>query len=543
MGIPLQIAAVGALSYLLWRVVKARSTPSHWKNIPGPKSDSFLAGHFLALKSKDSWAFLENLCSNYGGIVKLQALLGSKFLYVSDPAALYSMFVKEPSSWEETPVFLIGNSLLFGAGIAGSSGETHRKQRKLLTPAFAPSHLRQLTPVFLHVGETLRDAIAAQVRDGPREVNVAAWAGRGALEIVGQGAMGYSFDPLVDAMSNDYGIALRQLLPSVFEVAYHWAFVPLSVYLGPPKFRRWLLNRYPYRKVQHLKNVVDTVWNKSIDIVGQRKAALEAGEEAVNAMVGGGKDIMSILLRANMEASDEDRIPDEQLIAQVNTIVFAASDTTSNSLARILYTLVEHPEAQARLREEIIEFRESGDELTYERLVELPYLHAVCCETFRVYPTVLSMDREAQNDTVLPLSQPITDNHGNTINSVPIRKGDKVAIGIHGFNRSKAVWGDDALEWKPERWLKSENSAPYAKGALSGGAFYNLMTFAGGPRSCIGFKYAELEIKTFLFYLIGSFTFKAGTGKIIWNSSFTVFPSIDKDSMKAEMPLLVELIR
>lgn len=49
-----------------------------------------------------------------------------------------------------------GNGALFGMGLTSASGETHRKQRKMLSPAFSPNHLRQLAPVFLDVAERVR---------------------------------------------------------------------------------------------------------------------------------------------------------------------------------------------------------------------------------------------------------------------------------------------------------------------------------------------------------------------------------------------------
>ena len=61
----------------------------------------------------------------------------------------------------------------------------------------------------------------------------------------------------------------------------------------------------------------------------------------------------------------------------------------------------------------------------------------------------------ARADAVLPLSKPIKSNDGKTeINEIRIKKGADVVASILGSNRSKAVWGDDADEWKPERWLK-----------------------------------------------------------------------------------------
>ncbi|KAH8103810.1 cytochrome P450 [Cristinia sonorae] len=545
MGVLLQVASLPIATWLLWKLIGSSFRGTSLDNIPGPKPASFLLGHFDVLMSKDYWAFLQDISRNYGGIVKLQELFGRKFLYVADPAALHTMFVKEPNNFEESSEFLIGNRLLFGPGLASASGEMHRKQRKLLNPAFAPAHLREIAPVFFDVANTMCDAIAEEVTNGQEEVNMAAWTGRGALEIVGQSAMGYSFDQLKGSVSNEYAIALRSLMPTVFSIALHWFFVPWSIYLGPPKFRRWLLDFYPFPNAQKLKNIVNTVWDRSVTIVDQHKAALLNGDEAVNERVGGGKDIISILLRANMQASEEDRLPDEQLTAQVNTLIFAASDTTSNGLARVLHTLAENQDVQERLRKEINDIRKEswdGEELTYERLCEMPFLDAVVRETLRVYPPVLSMDRVALCDTVLPLSKPITDTDGKTITEVLVTKDTTLNIGIYTFNRSKDLWGEDAEDWKPERWLKPLPDT--IKNSPSGAVFGNLMTFAGGPRSCIGFKYAELEIKAFLFHLVERFKFTPATSsKIIWNTSFVVFPSVTKDSSKAEMPLKVEIIR
>lgn len=105
-----------------------------------------------------------------------------------------------------------------------------------------------------------------------------------------------------------------------------------------------------------------------------------------------------------MVASVEDRLPDDQLVGQVkyvtfiasicgfiltysnSTMVFAATDTTSNSLSRTLHVLTEHPDAQDRLRQEIRETRAElgGNELSYDKLMDLPWLDAICRESLRV---------------------------------------------------------------------------------------------------------------------------------------------------------------
>ena len=59
----------------------------------------------------------------------------------------------------------------------------------------------------------------------------------------------------------------------------------------------------------------------------------------------------------------------------------------------------------------------------------------------------------AMSDVVLPFSQPISTVDGSTVTSIPVPKGTAVFIGIYSSNRNKAIWGEDATEWKPERWL------------------------------------------------------------------------------------------
>lgn len=65
---------------------------------------------------------------------------------------------------------------------------------------------------------------------------------------------------------------------------------------------------------------------------------------------------------------------------------------------------------------------------------------------------VLNLSR-TRSDTVLPLSEPITGIDGSKIHEVHVPKDTTIIVGILSSNRNKAIWGEDALEWKPERWL------------------------------------------------------------------------------------------
>ena len=66
---------------------------------------------------------------------------------------------------------------------------------------------------------------------------------------------------------------------------------------------------------------------------------------------------------------------------------------------------------------------------------------------------ILTHSRRAFQDTVLPLSKPMRGSDGSILESVVIPKGTNVLVGVRACNRNKSLWGEDADEWKPERWL------------------------------------------------------------------------------------------
>jgi hypothetical protein len=85
-------------------------------------------------------------------------------------------------------------------------------------------------------------------------------------------------------------------------------------------------------------------------------------------------------------------------------------------------------------------------------------------------------------DTILPLSEPLTGVNGKAITSIPIPKGTTVYIAVGAANHNRRIWGDDALEFKPERWANGKAGARTEKVS---GIYGNTMTFIGGERSCM----------------------------------------------------------
>ncbi len=110
-------------------------------------------------------------------------------------------------------------------------GEQHRRQRKMLNPLFSAKHLREMTPIFTGIIHKVRstaapdvyhrshcttaqleDAITARVKDSVQEIDVLNWMGRTALELIGQGGLGHSFDPLTEDVADEFAESVKAYL-------------------------------------------------------------------------------------------------------------------------------------------------------------------------------------------------------------------------------------------------------------------------------------------------------------------------------------------
>ncbi|KAH9896682.1 cytochrome P450 [Cubamyces lactineus] len=531
-----------AVLLIVWLLQRPRKHPTGTgiEKIRGPPAKTWLAGHIKELSSRDATPFYRSLESVYGSLAKVKGPLGMNWLYTYDPVAVYSIFAKDQASYDEMEWFAKSANFFFGPGLLSVTGDQHKKQRKLLHPVFSTKHMRELLPTFYEVSHKLVTGISNKLQDGPKDVDVLSWLGRTALELIAQAGIGHSFDPLVeDTSTHPFAAAVKSYIPLYFStpgMVYHQTITFLDK-IGIPWVSRWIVDYSPSKTIRDLRAVTRVLHDTSADIIKRKKAALENGEHGS----GDGKDIMSVLLKANSAAEIRDRLSDDELVAQISTLLFAATDTTSNALARTLHILSQRPEVQTKLRKEILDARD-GNDLPYDVLDTLPYLDAVCKETLRVYSPSPVNYRQAVQDTTLPLSSPVKATDGSCIESVFVPKGSIVLISLPACNCNKELWGEDADEWKPERWL---SPLPRALEEVSiPGPFAHLMSFLAGGRACIGYKFAILEMKVVLSLLIANFTFEPSTEKsVFWNHSGVLYPSTGVDSNNPEMWLKVEKYR
>jgi cytochrome P450 len=186
---------------------------------------------------------------------------------------------------------------------------------------------------------------------------------------------------------------------------------------------------------------------------------------------GGSKKEKYVFLNA-LAAQTRDPI---ELRSQLLNILLAGRDTTASFLGWLFYLLARHPSVFHRLRASII-----SDFGTYNHPAEISFANIKSChylqdclnETLRLFPVVPMNIRFATKDTTLPVG-------GGADGKAPVfvRKGQQVDYSVHVMHRRKDLWGDDADEFKPERWTGRKVGWEY-------------LPFNGGPRICIGREFS-----------------------------------------------------
>ncbi|PFH47049.1 hypothetical protein AMATHDRAFT_77386 [Amanita thiersii Skay4041] len=183
---------------------------------------------------------------------------------------------------------------------------------------------------------------------------------------------------------------------------------------------------------------------------------------------------------------------------QLLSMLLASRDTTACTLTFITYFMATYPHVTEAMRSEVLSHCGTQAPPSYEQIRQLKYVRAVINETLRLFPPVPLNIRESRSapcvlpapDRTYPSSQPqrLYMPKNTIITYLPLLT-----------QRNPALWGADADEFKPERWLQPERVAQF----VANPTIY--LPFSAGPRICIGQNYAYNELTYFLVRLLQQF--------------------------------------
>lgn len=480
----LVLEAVQILLGLLWQVVLYPKLFGPFRNLPQPKGGSFFNGQFKRIvegptgEPHRDWI---NSIPN-DGLIYYTSLLNQGRLLITSPQGLSEVLTTKSYDFIKPQQLRNGLGRVLGIGILLAEGDEHKRQRKNLIPAFTYRHIKDLYPVFWTKSSALVSGLMSVIQSEGSEpikaidngpiVEMSGWSSRATLDVIGSAGMGVEFDAITDPHTK-----LNTIYRNVFSPdRQQQRMAMLGLFLP-----QWLLRALPVShnyKIEESSNAIKEVCR---ELIRKKKERLDQQEKDINTET----DILSVALESG-------GFTDEDLVNQLMTFLAAGHETTASAMTWAFYLLCTHPTVQERLREDIRANLPSIDDtetLTAASLDKCHYLHAVCNETLRVYPPVPITLREAGRNT--------------TILGQYVPQGTKIILAPWATNTATSLWGPDAEEFKPERWLGAGK-------ANSGGAEsnYAFLTFLHGPRSCIGQSFAKVEFQCLLAAVIGRFEIK-----------------------------------
>lgn len=451
---------------------------------------------------------------------------------------------------------------LFGRGIFASDGPSWHRQRKSASHLFTGRDMKSvITDVFLEHGRELLEHLLRQQSQGGKDESLAAAVdlhdlffrftmdcfseiafshpGHG-LRLAREGKsdpFGASFDRAQSLMTDRYFNPLWQVqrtlsrVPVLSQILRSTPFVGQELEIRAEVER---MNHFVYEVIQE---------RMQQDLKNQKQEKKGKGK----GMRSGRKDLVDHFLRLLREDPELQKMEDaekrEELRDMVVNFIVAGRDTTACALSWFFYELSRHPEIEAELLQELTEVTgiavaggESATEffgrdyrhrqhpkdtelgvvtLDYHIASKLNFLEAVLRETLRLHPSVPYDAKQALQNDVLP-------------DGTPVPAGCVVTYSPYIAGRLTETWGDDALEFRPQRWLRpqpddegKDGKTPTddrqqqqpqgkrkSKYPLLLHNAYKYPTFNAGPRVCLGQSLALLESKMLVGMLLQRLSFR-----------------------------------
>ncbi|OWZ01165.1 Cytochrome P450 [Phytophthora megakarya] len=239
-----------------------------------------------------------------------------------------------------------------------------------------------------------------------------------------------------------------------------------------------------------------------------KKAELAAKGETMVA-----RDLITLFMEKRLMQTEDMHIEDDDATIMrdmVMTFVFAGKDSTAHSMGWFIVNMNRYPAVLKKIREELKEklpglLTGQINVPTQEQIRDLVYLEAVVKENIRLHPSTGFIVREAMQDTCL-------------VDGTFIQKGQTLMVSSYCNARNKKTWGEDCLEFKPERMIDRET------GKLRVLSPYVFSAFGSGQHVCIGQKFAQMEIKLAMATLFSKFDIKTveDPWKLTYEFSLTI---------------------
>ncbi|KAF8890928.1 cytochrome P450 monooxygenase pc-1 [Infundibulicybe gibba] len=433
---------------------------------------------------------LWELMEKHGPVINLR-ILWEDLVFTASPEHIKLILATDFNNYVKGERFHHSMGSVLGTGVFNSDGDMWKFHRSITRPVFTRDRIthfdlfdRHAESVTNHIKQRMREGCAIDFQD---------LMSRFTLDSATEFLFGTCVHSLSAGIPYPHNITFA-LPDSASPHAtraneFAQAFLEAQEMIADRERTGWvwpLLEIFRERTKKPMKVVnayIEPIIQEALE--KKRLAGPNSAEKHANSEVGDDETLLDHLVSLT---SDPKVIRDETL-----NIMIAGRDTTAATMTFIIYLLSRYPAVMARLREEILSKVGGSRRPDYEDIREMKYLRAVINETLRLYPIVPFNTRETIHATTWPSAHP-----GEKPLYIPA--GTKTAYSVFMMHRRKDLWGPDAEEFDPDRFLDER-----LKKYLVSNSFI-FLPFNAGPRICLGQQFAYNEISFMLIRLLQNFS-------------------------------------
>ncbi|GBM87523.1 Cytochrome P450 3A11 [Araneus ventricosus] len=411
-------------------------------------------------------------------------------LSVGYPALLKDIMVKDFPSFTSRRKIVTGDKVIDNM-VSIVSGDDWKRIRSIITPTFTTGKLKRMLSIFKDCSETLVKNFKAAAEEG-KPVDAKRVYGAFTMDVIASAA----FSTKIDS-HNDPDNKFVKTAKTVFGGEPGTLFVVLTLFPKLQKLLRLLLPTAS-KPTEFFREI-------TLQIVEQRRKTGQVRN-----------DFLQLLMDTAKEVSEEEKWDEEkgdidsnyseqnvgqqmfktvtskklsmdELVSQCVIFFLAGYETTASTLSFASYLLALNQDVQDRLREEVDgALAETNGELTYETVQNMKYLDNVISETLRIFPPAVRLERYSDAEYKLPGL------------GLTVPKGMCINIPVYSLHRDPKHFPDPE-RFDPDRFTAEEKAKREP---------FTYLPFGAGPRNCIGMRFALLEIKICLSYILANFKIK-----------------------------------